>query len=129
MIADFEFYTNVYHGDILTEETFPRFATRADAWLNSLTFGRYALPDLPEATLRAVRLAECAIAEECARLNAANEAHDPAIQQETVGSHSVKYASELETALQATARIKSLAEHYLLTTGLLNRSIPYGCIH
>ena len=120
MIATYEFYTGEYFGKLLTSEEFPEYATRADAWLSELTFGRYASPDLSESQLHAVKMAECAVAELCYELQA-EPVSDPAISKETVGSHSVTYRTEAEAATGLAARIYNTAARYLLTTGLLYR--------
>ena len=41
MIADYAFYRDDYLGTLLTEENFPKYALRADSFLDLLTTGRY----------------------------------------------------------------------------------------
>ena len=120
MIATYEFYQTDYYGKLLTSEEFPEYATRADAWLSELTFGRYASPDLSESQLQAVKTAECAVADLWYQLQA-EPVSDPSISKETVGSHSVTYRTEAEAAAGLAARIYDTAARYLLTTGLLYR--------
>ncbi len=124
MIADYEFYCNVYFGEILTTEDFPKYATRADAYLHELTYGRYADPNLPEKTITAVKMAECSVADLCFTTEA-ESAVSSAISKETVGSHSVTYRTGSDAAKTLSARIKETAERYLLSTGLLYRGAKH----
>ena len=120
MISDYDFYQTEYFGKLLSSEEFPEYATRADAWLSELTFGRYSSPDLSESQLQAVKMAECAVADLWYQLQT-EQASNPAISKETVGSHSVTYRTGTEAASGWAARIYDTAARYLLTTGLLYR--------
>ena len=120
MISDFDFYQTEYFGKLLSAEEFPEYATRADAWLSELTFDRYSSPDLSESQIQAVKMSECAIAELCYELQT-EQASNPAISKETVGSHSVTYRTGAEAAAGLAARIYDAAARYLMTTGLLYR--------
>ena len=120
MISDFDFYQTEYFGKLLTSEEFPEYATRADAWLSELTFGRYSSPDLSESQLQAVKMAECAVADLWYQLQT-EQASNPSISKETVGSHSVTYRTGTEAASSWAARIYDTAARYLMTTGLLYR--------
>ena len=120
MISDYDFYQTEYFGKLLSSEEFPEYATRADAWLSELTFGRYSSPDLSESQLQAVKMAECAVADLWYQLQT-EQASNPAISKETVGSHSVTYRTGTEAASGWAARIYETAARYLLTTGLLYR--------
>ncbi len=124
MIADYAFYRNVYLGTVLTAEDFPEYAARADAYLNELTYGRCLEPSLPEETITAVKMAECAVAELCCKTES-ESAVSSAISKETVGSHSVTYRSGSDTAKSLSVRIREVAERYLLTTGLLYRGAKH----
>ncbi len=120
MVSDYDFYRNVYYGEILTAEDFPKYATRADAYLNELTYGHYADTSLPEATIIAIKMAECAVADLCFTTEAESNVSS-AISKETVGSHSVTYRTGSDAAKTLSARIKETAERYLFPTGLLYR--------
>lgn len=120
MISDFDFYQTEYYGKLLSAEEFPEYATRADAWLSELTFDRYSSPDLSESQLQAVKKAECAVADLWYQLQT-EQASNPAISKETVGSHSVTYRTGTEAASSWAARIYDTAARYLMTTGLLYR--------
>ncbi len=120
MISDYNFYRNVYFGEVLTPEDFPKYASRADAYLNELTYGRYTDTTLPEATITAVKMAECAIAD-LSYTTEAESTVSSAISKETVGSHSVTYRTGSDASKTLSARIQETAERYLFPTGLLYR--------
>ena len=120
MISDYAFYKNEYYGKLLSEEEFPEYATRADAYLDQMTSGRYTSPDLSEKVLLAVKFAECAVSELCQQM-AADSAGNPSIEKETVGSHSVTYRGASDSASGWTSRIRDVIYLYLAHTGLLYR--------
>ena len=120
MIADYDFYRNVYFGEVLTPEDFPKYATRADAYLDEITYGRYADPTLSEKTVTAVKMAECSVAD-LSYTTEAESTVSSAISKETVGSHSVTYRTGSDAAKTLSARIQETAERYLFPTGLLYR--------
>ena len=120
MIADYQFYRDVYLGTVLSEDDFPRHAREADSWLDQLTYGRYVNPELSEETLLKVKFAECSLAELCLSM-ATDAAANPSIEKETVGSHSVTYRGSTDSISGWSARIRETASRYLMTTGLLYR--------
>ena len=124
MLASYEFYRNVYYGEILTAEDFPKYATRADAYLSELTYGRYTDTTLPETTITAVKMAECSVADLCFSTES-QSAVSSAISKETVGSHSVTYRTGSDATKTLSARIREVAERYLLSTGLLYRGAKH----
>ncbi len=123
-MCDFNFYTDVYHGDLISEEDFPFYIGKADARLEELTYGHCFSEDLPAATQTRVSLAECAIADTLFSFDSASAAPitAAAITEEKVGSHSVKYNDAISASQAQASQIRSLASAYLLTTGLLNRA-------
>ena len=120
MIADYAFYRDVYLGTVLSEDAFPRYAREADSWLDQLTYGKYASPNLSESVLQKVKMAECALAELCFSM-ATDAASNPSIEKETVGSHSVTYRGSTDSISGWSARIRETASRYLMSTGLLYR--------
>ena len=121
MIADYTFYSGEYYGKLLSEEEFPEYATRADAYLDQMTTGRYASPDLSEKIVLAVKFAECSVAELCRQM-AADSAENPSfLEKETVGSHSVAYRAASDLASSWSSRIRDVIYLYLAHTGLLYR--------
>ena len=125
MIADYEFYTDTYLGTLLTAETFPKYALRADSFLDLLTTGRYAKDCLPAGAVEAVKMAECAIAEICLNLEQAETQSDAAwkVQGEKVGNHTVTYRNSAEIVEQTERQIHDVAVRYLLRWGLLYRGM------
>ena len=123
-MCNFIFYTDVYHGNLISEEDFPFYIGKADARLEELTFGRCFRSDLPAAVHTRVSLAECAIADALFSVDSASAALAAAVMvaEEKVGSHSVKYRDAASAAQALADQVHSLAAAYLLTTGLLNRA-------
>ena len=130
MIADYGFYRETYFGDLLTAENFAKYASRADAFLDELTTGRYKNDRLRAETLEAVRMAECAIADLCLNLEQAGLQSDAAwkVQSEKVGNHTVSFRNNAEITEQTEKQIRKTAERYLGRWGLLYRGIPI-CTH
>ena len=130
MIADYEFYRETYFGDLLTAENFANYASRADAFLDELTTGRYKNDRLRAETLEAVRMAECAIADLGLNLEKASLQSDAAwkVQSEKVGNHTVSFRNNAEITEQTEQQIRKTAERYLGRWGLLYRGIPI-CTH
>ena len=120
MLADYAFYCDAYYGKLLSEEEFPEYATRADAYLDQMTTGRYASQNLPEKILLAVKFAECSVAELCQQMTT-DSAGNPSIEKETVGSHSVTYRGASDSASGWSSRIRDVICLYLAHTGLLYR--------
>ena len=131
MIADFEYYRDTYLGTLLTAEDFPKYALRADSFLDLLTTGRYAKDCLPAGAVEAVRMAECAIADLCLNLEQAELQSDAAwkVEGEKVGNHSVTYRNNAEIAQQTQKQIREVAARYLLRWGLLYRGVPICTAH
>ncbi len=113
---------------LLTEENFPKYALRADSFLDLLTTGRYEKDCLPEKAVEAVKMAECAIAEVCLNLEQAETQSDAAwrVQGEKVGNHSVQFRNSAEIIEQTKKQIQEIATHYLLRWGLLYRGCGCG---
>ena len=131
MVSDYEFYRDTYLGTLLTDETFPKYALRADAYLDLLTTGRYQSDCLPAGAVEAVKMAECAIAELCLNLEQAELQSDAAwkVEGEKVGNHSVTYRNDAEIAEQTEKQIRNVAVRYLARWGLLYRGIPICTAH
>ena len=120
--ADYSYYTTTFYGDLIPEDSFDKYITRASDYVDRLTMGRAASYTADEA----VKKAACAVAEQyClidrARISIANGE----IASESVGSHSVSYRSSVETAASLEASLYDIAAGYLANTGLLYRGVPY----
>ncbi len=123
MFSSYVFYTDVFHGDLLTEEEFPKYADRADVWLEYYTRGRVSRPDLAPRVLNAVKKAECAVADALRASAPASPDRDPSVQKETVGDYSVSFRSASELDAETNGRISGIITRYLAHTGLLFRGI------
>lgn len=132
--ADYSYYNNVYWGNSIKEEDWPRLATRASSFIDYITMGRAA----KHAGLDAVKLACCALADdyqtiEAARMlankslsSAASAGDSGELQSQSVGSWSKTYrsgGSSAKEALSATesaqVALMATAQMYLAGTGLL----------
>ena len=131
MISNYTYYRDTYLGSLLTEDNFPKYALRADAYLDLLTTGRYQSDCLPAGAVEAVRMAECAIADLCLNLEQAELQSDTAwkVEGEKVGNHSVTYRNNAEIAEQTEKQIRNVAVRYLARWGLLYRGIPICTAH
>lgn len=92
--ADYEFYTDVYYGNAISEEDFPRLAERATDYIFGITGGE---SDRLEGNDKAMlKKATCAIAEvmqDESHMNTAEFSTEQRVSSETVGSHSVSYGT------------------------------------
>lgn len=134
--ADYSYYTNVYWGNSITEQDWPRMVTRASALLDYATVGRAA----KHADLDAVKMACCAVADNyqiietaqalankslTASLESSSEGAGE-LQSQTVGSWSKSYRSGGSSASEALGvttnaqeTLFATAAMYLAGTGLL----------
>lgn len=104
MYADYTYYTDVYCGDAVTSDAWPRLAVQASAYLDRLTLGRLAgREDVPDT----VRMAVCAVAEVLQRFAACTDASISGISSENTDGYSVTYET---AAARAEARDKALRE-------------------
>lgn len=118
--ADFTFYSTQYLGTAIAESDFPALALKASAVIDRITFGRTAAivdADTETTTITAIKNAMCAIAEEIQTIAA--EEVTGYIISETVGSHSVHYASGYTSTQSTNDRLASAANLWLESTFLL----------
>ncbi len=114
MYADYEFYTETWYGDKLTEETYPKYGSRASDFLDWITRQRI-VDNLPtdEKALERLGKACCAAADALFDIDAVRTAQMEAgaaagvnqsgiIQSISSGGESVSFqASEMEKAVAA----------------------------
>lgn len=90
--CDYDFYLNVYFGDAVAEEDFPRLSERASDYIRAATKG---LSDAVDGwQLEAVKKCTCAIADTLldeSIMTAAAFSGEQAVSSETVGSWSRSY--------------------------------------
>lgn len=90
--ADYEFYTDVYHGNTIIEEDFPRLSERATDYIFGVTGGESDRLEGNDKIM--LQKATCAIAEivqDESRMNTAEFSTEQRVSSETVGGHSVSY--------------------------------------
>lgn len=116
--ADYEYYTETYHGSAVAEADFDRLALRASQHVDALTFDRAgAVIEANEdaALIDRIKMATCAVADTLYELEQAGGA----VQSERVGNVSVTYVNQQSEA----ARIAGAAKLHLGTTGLMYRGL------
>lgn len=92
--ADYEFYADVYYGNAIAEEDFPRLAERATDYIFGITSGES--DRLTGNDKIQLQKATCAIAEvfqDESRMNTAEFSTEQCVSSETVGGHSVSYGT------------------------------------
>lgn len=134
--CDYEFYTEVYFGNQIAEDDFPRLSSRASDYIRFVTKG---ISDNVEGlNLEAVKKATCAIAEillDESRMAANVFSEGNAVSSETVGSWSKSYHSPTLSAAQIEYINNRKKEALLMYLGNLPafKTIfgvtSYKCIH
>lgn len=118
--ADFTFYSTQYLGTAIAEADFPALALRASAYIDRITFGRVAAiitADTETTTINLIKMAVSNVAEELQTI--ATEVVTGYITSETVGSHSVTYASGYTSELSTNDRLTAAANLWLEGTYLM----------
>lgn len=132
--ADYDYYANVYLGNVIAEGDFPRMAARASRYIDYITQNRAG----KNAELNAVKDCCCALAEQYQIIETAEHLASHSlnvgaesgveVSSETVGSWSRSYQSggssaqaALQTATENRAILLDTARQYLAHTGLLYR--------
>lgn len=132
--ADYDYYANVFMGNAIAEDDFPRMAARASRYIDYITRNKAER----NANLPGVKDCCCALAEQYQMIDAseqlalqsvkAGSADTAEVQSESVGSWSRSYRSggdSAQSAAQAAAEGRSVlldtARMYLTNTGLLYR--------
>lgn len=120
--ADYNYYAETFYGDLIPEESFDKYISRASDYIDRITMGKAATYTADEA----VKKAACAVAEQLMLIGSARASiASGEIASESVGSHSVSYRSGVETAASLEAGLLNVATGYLANTGLLYRGVPY----
>lgn len=126
MYADYTYYTDAFYGNVIDEDSFPRYAMRATEFIDYFTMGKAK----DNQDLDAVKKCCCALAEQYSAINAARIAaaakvtEDGIIASESVGSHSRSFRSGADgqqAVTEAEKELTNIARRYLLPTGLLYR--------
>lgn len=115
--CDYDFYLNVYLGDAIAQEDFPRLSERASDYLRAATKGRS--DQAGGAALEAVKKAACAVADvllDESLLNAGAFSGGQTVSSETVGGWTRSYRTSSVTAFDAeylSARRREALRLYL----------------
>ena len=130
--ADYDFYTSVYAGDVLTEQNAAKWLTRASDELDAVTFHRLA-SGFPTEESHAVRVrkAVCAVAETLYHVDEARRAmaavqdergnyHGP-VTSVSSGRESVSYASNGNTS----SYTKAAMDTTVLASLILGDAVRY----
>lgn len=137
MYADYDFYASVYYGVAITEDDFPRLASKASDFIDYYTKDKAATAT-DETIVLAIRKACCAVAEKMLEAEQAQrlrtkyvsgELTDTGVKSETVGSWSRSYATAADyvnsgATSDPRAEYAKIVLEYLANTGLLYRG---GC--
>lgn len=136
MYADFEFYTENFHGNLIkNEETFRTFAERASEFIDTVTFDRLLNSSLLNQYKVKVQKCACALAEQYFRRNTAicsgiSDTENIPKTSESIGSYSVSYANPLDYVQEISMSdadfqrsLRSIILRYLGNTGLLFRGV------
>ncbi len=121
--ATYEYYLSEYYGNTLTREEFLKYAKRASAQIDYVTFGRLAnmhdsvIPD-------AVRDAVCDVAE---KLHSCESSAGSKIASESNDGYSVTYRDTGNVDVQKQEILSSIRT-YLARTGLLYRGVACACV-
>lgn len=99
--ADYEFYTNEYHGDTIAEADFPKWSDRASRQMDVYTFRRLlsAYPT-DEYTDKQIKLCMCELAEKMMETDKylkasalTEDGHAAVVKSVSAGSESITYAT------------------------------------
>lgn len=137
MYADYDFYTDDFYGVVISEDDFPRLASKASDFIDYYTKDKAATAT-DETIVLAIRKACCAVAEKMLDVEQAQklrakyvsgELTDTGVKSETVGSWSRSYATAADyvnsgATSDPRAEYAKIALEYLVNTGLLYRG---GC--
>ena len=112
--ADYNFYSEVYHGTIATAENFDNAELEAEAFVNTITFGRIErMDDIPDEAKYAV----CSVTDAMVKFS---ESRKNNVASESNDGYSVTYASGVTDA-DCNREMQSRARRWLANTGLMYR--------
>lgn len=114
MYADYAFYQEVYQGEAVPAESYPRIAARASRCLDGLTFGRI---DRVYAGCADVKMACCQMADVLWEQEEAQEE----VARERLDAYEVAYVQREMASLKK--RLTDAAQTHLWRTGLLSLAV------
>lgn len=119
--ADYSYYKDEFHGNIVSEESFDRNALQASQYIDNVTFGRASTAS--EGTFTAVKNACCALAEIYYSGTISPRA-TTGVATERAGEYSVSYAAAENVSTQQK-KLRTAAKLWLGGTGLMYRGAYY----
>lgn len=132
--ADYQFYTDTYHGDILTSANADKWLERGSDYIDTITFMRtvYAFPTEQTDVIR-IKKAVCAIAETLFKIDSYEQSVTPTVQSSgeitgavasiSSGRESISYTNDRDASMYAKAvssqeeklnLVKQVAINYLI---------------
>ena len=124
--ADFEYYKSEYRGSTIAEADFPMLSERASEYIDYITMGMAA----NNAALPQVKKACCSLAENyqvIEKAKAAAVSDTGELKSQSVGGWSQSYQTSGDVASQYQSQLYTVAQRYLVTTGLLYRGGGCAC--
>ncbi|MBQ0067180.1 MAG: hypothetical protein KBS60_03185 [Phascolarctobacterium sp.] len=122
----YDFYFNDFYGTKIDGESFPRLAQKASDYIDFLTLGRAKNHSEDPRLKRAV----CALAEVYQEIEQAESVTASGeVASESVGSHSITYRSSAETIQGLNAKLKTVADMYLIGMSWNTRAIGVRHVH
>lgn len=121
--ADYQYYTDVYLGNAVSPEDFPRLAERASEYIDAATQNRAG--SASGAALERVKKAVCALVEiiqDETRMSARTYSAERQLTSETVGPWTKSYGSQSATGVETgliESRKRAVLLTYLAQTGML----------
>lgn len=112
--ADYNFYSEVYHGTIATAENFDNAELESEAFVDMITFGRIGrLEEIPDC----VKFAICSVADVVVKYV---ESQKNDVVSESNDGYSITYANASNDA-DCNHEMYTRAKRWLANTGLLYR--------
>ncbi len=120
MYADYDFYTQVYRGGLITEAAFDELSERASDFLDLASFGRVDSASHDLVYANKIKKACCAVAEAIAKNREGGD-----LSSETQGKYSRVFVRGAMAGgyMSDAVRQYNAAASYLLGTGLLYRGV------
>lgn len=119
LTVDYDYYSNTYKGDKISEKQWNSCSRNAAAYLDVLTLGR-AASSLPDDLLDLCKMAICGMAE----VYVGQENTDGELVSVTNGKYTETYA---QTGKSLKEKLRDAAYLYLANTGLCYRGMDAPC--
>jgi hypothetical protein len=119
----FTFYSTEYLGTAIAEADYPRYDLLASAFIDRVTFGR-AATETDVDLIEKIKMATCMVAD--AMKVIADAGGEDAITSESVGRHSVSYASNSSKTKTNGEKLEDAAAFWMAETGLMFKGFAAG---